>query len=88
MEFFSFAEKMLYERPIFIAALMGKMKLRIRPCVKNCKSPKLTMVISTWKVNSNMTVMNGGGTQIGILQNILTGMIIKSFRSFYKETLI
>lgn len=47
LEFFSCAERLLYERPIFIAALMGKMKLRIASCVKNCKSPKPTVVIST-----------------------------------------
>lgn len=47
LEYLSCAEGMLYERPIFKAALMGKMKFRIRSCVKNCKSPELTVVIST-----------------------------------------
>lgn len=42
LEFFSCAERMLYERSIFIAALMGKIKWRIRSCIKNSKSPKLT----------------------------------------------
>lgn len=36
LEYLSFAEGILYERPIFKAALVGKMKFIIRSCVKNC----------------------------------------------------
>lgn len=66
---------------------MGKIKFRIRSCVNNCKSPKLAVAINTWKVKSNMTVMNGAGTQYEVFRTAFAGMISKYFRSLYEEIL-